>query len=936
MYTITRLHKLPTLKQIKLEFFFDQYKVKNDFFNDNPLFLSLKETGCKNFDSAISNPNYICVREYTRKSSYTVPSFFVSSKNEKEIKQFIRNDFLKPYYKDVSKKLRNAVSEILDIMTEENIDYKKYRKVVIDYCYNQDLTKKEAIKHYHKIKDLIVKDMTAESIVEHLDFMEEEKIRVRRDFINANRENAYSSFVNKVIEAINNLSILENTDNKEINKNAIKEILLNMPTTQKESLVYEDKFNKILTNKMDLLNELDKNFNKEEYLDLINDYSFKKLKSLKNPLSKNVFSKNLIQNWISNNKCTKYVFKSKFGNIKTPLSVTFSKVENISDFYSIDKMNDIVSFDKKDIDNYLNSFLDDFESIIKTYITKELDNNEKTIFKDSNLNKTIIDELSKEILNNINKKKKKKFSYNFKIEVDPDKNEYNKNQLKYDLIKYILEENKIDTSTMLQNYIVQSNLKINSFKNIYMNARNRNRELLYFSGETNSGKTYSAFEELKNYNSGVYLAPLRLLALEGQEEIEKRGLKCSMVTGEEREVKEDANFISSTIEMLDYTKEYDVAIIDEVQMLTDPSRTSAWLEAIVGVNAKKVILVGSSEVSSQIKSIANYLKERLIISTFTRKTKLSFEKDLYEKSMNSLGKLPPNSAVIAFSKRDIENLKCKFEKKGNKVSVVYGALPPEVRRSESERFKTGETDVVIATDAIGMGLNLPIENLFFYDIMKFDGKSVDYLKNSLVKQIVGRAGRFNMFDVGRISTCKKSDLKFIKRNFETPNKINHINYKARTSYSILNQLKSISGETKMFNLLQIYNNHVKFDFGIKNYKPEFAYDISHFIDNNDKNESLSLYEKTKLINAPIQGDKFNIYIEYFKRITQTLIELKGSKKEIKMPYVGDYSNYESEYKKLDLLSWFSFNFNEFEHLNEEIKKKKAIIQNMWKKELKAS
>lgn len=932
MYTVTRLHKLPTLKQINLKFFFNEYKIKNDFFNDNPLFLSLKETGCKNFAAALSNPDYTCVREYTRKSSYTIPSFFVYSKDEKEIKQFIRNDFLKPYYKDVSKKLRNAVSVIFDIMTEEGLDYKKYRKVVIDYCYVQDLNKKEAIKHYNNIKDLIVKNMTAKSIIGHIKFVEEEKIRIRREFINKNRENAYSSFVNKVIEAINNLSILENINNKEINKNAIKEILLKMPTEQKENLVYENKFNKILTNKIAILNELDKNFNNEQYLDLINNFNFKNLKKENNSLSKEVLSQKIIENWINNNKCKKYVFKEDIGKSKTLLKITFEK--DISNFYSIDKMHDIVSIDGEKINKELSDFIKNIEQNIKNYISEEWNKYTKTTFKDDNLKESIVNIISKLIIKEINQQKKKKFVYNLRYKLETEKNGYDLEKIKINILKNIFKLNNINIIKYFENYIVSSNLKIESFKDIYKEARNRKRELIYLSGETNSGKTYSAFEELKKYKSGVYLAPLRLLALEGQEEIEKRGLKCNMVTGEEQNIKEGSNFTSSTIEMLDYTKKYDVAIIDEVQMLADPDRTSAWLEAIIGVNAKKVILVGSSEVSDSIIQISNYLNEPLSVKTFKRKTTLSFEKKLYTESMNKFGKLPKNSAVIAFSKRDIENIKINLEAQGNKVSVIYGALPPEVRRSESERFKNGETDVVVATDAIGMGLNLPIKNLFFYDIMKFNGQNMEYLNNSLIKQIVGRAGRFNMFDIGKISTFSEQDFNFIKKRFNERKKIKNIDYKTRTSYSILNQIKNISGETKMFKLLQFYKNHVKFDFNIQNHNPEYAYSISMYLDNKDKKDSLSLYEKTKLLNAPIPSHKYKVYLDFFKDMIDLLLILRTSHKTAKMPYINNSDDYETQYKKLDVISWICFNFKEFEHLNEVVKQRKTVIQNIWKKELK--
>ena len=642
--------------------------------------------------------------------------------------------------------------------------------------------------------------------------------------------------------------------------------------------------------------------------------------------------KKLIENWINNNKCKKYKFRENIGKSKTLITVTFEK--DISDFYSLDKMHEIISIDKEKINKELNDFFKNLDNHIKNHISEEWDKDTKIPFKEDNLKDPIVEVIFESTIKRLNAQKKKKFAYIIKHELPPEKNNTDLEEIKIKILKNILKLNNVNTEKLFGKYIINSNLKIESFKKIYKEARSRKRELVYLSGETNSGKSYSAFEELKKYESGVYLAPLRLLALEGQEEIEKRGLKCNMITGEEQDIKENTNFTSSTIEMLDYTKKYDIAIIDEVQMLADPDRTSAWLEAIVGVNAKKVILVGSSEVSDSITQISKYLNEPLSVKNFKRKTTLSFEKELYIDSINELGKLPKNSAVIAFSKRDIENIKIRLQAQGNKVSVIYGALPPEVRRHESERFKKGETDVVVATDAIGMGLNLPIQNLFFYDIIKFNGQNMEYLTPSLVKQIVGRAGRFNMFDVGKISTFSEEHFNFIKKKFKEKKDLRNINYKAKTSYSILNQIRKISGETKMFNLLQFYKNHVKFDFKIKNHQPEFAFNISMYLDQKDRKDLLSLYEKTKLVNAPIPSHRYNTYLGFFKDMIMLLLIVKKANEIAEMPYIDNLDDYEVQYKKLDILSWLCFNFKEFEHLNKEVKQRKTVIQNMWKKELK--
>lgn len=483
---------------------------------------------------------------------------------------------------------------------------------------------------------------------------------------------------------------------------------------------------------------------------------------------------------------------------------------------------------------------------------------------------------------------------------------------------------------------IQSKIEIEAFKDLFPFARDRKRELVYIQGETNSGKTYTAFEMAKEYGSGVYAAPLRLLALEGQQELQKRGIKCSMITGEERDDVEGATFTSSTVEMMDYTQQYDVAIIDEVQLINDPDRGHAWLEAIIGINAEKVILVGSKDIESVIVEIAEYLNEPLEIKKFERKTKLSFQKDLFNDFMKNDGKLPPNSAVIAFSKKEVLKLKEKFEKLGNNVSVIYGALPPQVRRMETERFVNGETDVVIGTDAIGLGLNLPIEYLFFSKAEKFNGRKVTALDAALVKQIVGRSGRFNKFDVGYVSALSKEVFSFIEKEFKKDTTIKTKELKCSPNHAIINQIQQLTNESSIHKLLQNYNNSIKFDFDIENHMNEYAYMIAMFIDEitDNRSEHLSLHEKVKLVNAPVSMDRSFKVMDFYKKCIDNIFTLREDLSVHPLSLVYErldslstetQNRTELSIKKIDLLSWLSFNFEEFECLKSDIENKRKEL-----------
>ncbi|MBQ48753.1 MAG: hypothetical protein CMP10_15255, partial [Zetaproteobacteria bacterium] len=279
-------------------------------------------------------------------------------------------------------------------------------------------------------------------------------------------------------------------------------------------------------------------------------------------------------------------------------------------------------------------------------------------------------------------------------------------------------------------------------------ARELKRELVFFAGPTNSGKTYHALNALTENESGAYLAPLRLLALEGQEEIENRGKACSFLTGEERDLREGAEFMSSTIELVNLTKKVDAVLIDEIQLIGDPDRGAAWTAALVGAPAKKIFMTGAPEAIPAIQAIAKKMGEKLEVREFKRLAPLEVLD-----SHTPLAKISDGTAVIAFSRKDVLSLKERIEANSErKVSVIYGNLSPQVRREEARRFRSGETQILVSTDAIAMGLNLPIQHVVFYQVEKYDGEKVRMLAPAELKQIAGRAGRFGLAKNGTVSS----------------------------------------------------------------------------------------------------------------------------------------------------------------------------------------
>lgn len=292
---------------------------------------------------------------------------------------------------------------------------------------------------------------------------------------------------------------------------------------------------------------------------------------------------------------------------------------------------------------------------------------------------------------------------------------------------------------------IETELNLKSYEQTFPLARALNRKFSIFIGPTNSGKTYQALNELAKGETGTYLAPLRLMAAEGQEALFERGVITNLITGEEQQLIENATHTSSTVEMCNLNKIIDVAVIDEIQMISDPFRGWAWSQALIGVSARHVILVGSEESLPFIIPVIEQLGEDYEITNFERKTPLNTREPLWR-----LQDLKPGDCIVVFSRKNALEMKNNIEGYDKKCSVIYGNLSPDVRRQEANKFKTGENPILVATDAIGMGLNLPIQRLFFSAMEKFDGIETRNLTISEIKQIAGRAGRYGFSKSGEV------------------------------------------------------------------------------------------------------------------------------------------------------------------------------------------
>ncbi|MEN4053683.1 MULTISPECIES: SUV3 C-terminal domain-containing protein [Sulfurimonas] len=446
---------------------------------------------------------------------------------------------------------------------------------------------------------------------------------------------------------------------------------------------------------------------------------------------------------------------------------------------------------------------------------------------------------------------------------------------------------------------------IRDFKNLFPVARGMQRKLTLHIGPTNSGKTYTAMQQLQEADTGYYLAPLRLLALEGYETLKSKGIDASLITGEEQILDDDATHISSTIEMMNYDVDVDVCVIDEVQMIDDRDRGWAWANAIIGAPASEVIMTGSPNVKDAIIALAEYLGEELEIIEFERKNPL----ELLEKPCD-FKEIEAGSAVIAFSRKDVLGLKQRLSAEFS-VSVVYGNLSPEVRREEARRFREGETQILVATDAIAMGMNLPIKTILFSKAEKFDGIAQRNLFASEIQQIAGRAGRYGLHENGYVGALNKEALSIIKKNFAKEPKKIKTPFKVMASLDHIRLVSSILEENSLEEILRFFIKNMEFNGPFYAASLDDMLEASRIVDSYD----LDIATKYHLACAPLTLksayiiEAYESYIHALEKKEPVYYHpprLQGSHAQTS----DELLRAEDMVKEISLYLWLSYRFGE--------------------------
>ncbi len=266
-----------------------------------------------------------------------------------------------------------------------------------------------------------------------------------------------------------------------------------------------------------------------------------------------------------------------------------------------------------------------------------------------------------------------------------------------------------------------------------MNSNSRN--IIALLGPTNTGKTYVAIEKMFEFETGIFGLPLRLLAREVYDKCVNRvGVeKVALITGEEKIIPSTANYFICTVESMPKDKIVDFIAIDEIQMCADRERGHIFTERMLQSRGTKLTMFLGSQIMA---NIINELVNNVHFENKERYSKLSYS------GIKKISRLDRKVAIIAFSIEDVYAIAELVRRQKGGAAVIMGSLSPKTRNSQVGLYQSGDVDYLIATDAIGMGLNMDINEIYFSNLKKFDGKKTRRLNLIEMSQIAGRAGRY--------------------------------------------------------------------------------------------------------------------------------------------------------------------------------------------------
>ena len=388
----------------------------------------------------------------------------------------------------------------------------------------------------------------------------------------------------------------------------------------------------------------------------------------------------------------------------------------------------------------------------------------------------------------------------------------------------------------------------------------KNTQVHLHVGPANSGKTYHAIESLKKFKTGVYLSPLRLLAWEIADKLNAQGHPCSLLTGEEKIIIPNAPFMASTVEMFHPDETVDCVVLDESQMLADEQRGWAWMRVLATCNAKQLEIIAAPNAEKLLHKILEKFGYPTQTTHHQRLCPLTVAPKPWR-----IDHPIENTIYVVFTRSSVLNLKTYFEKRGWSVAAIYGNLPPEVKKAQAERFTSGEAKLCVATDAIGMGINLPAERVCLTTLMKYDGQSQRLLTPAETLQIAGRAGRFGIKEFGEVGALTHDELKQVRELLSMPPPDLEF-----TRVSIeLSDLQKMEGS--MLHRLEIWEKHHAIPNELRDVilpaDLEQQKRLASFL-KEDVIQQMGLETALTLIKTPVGKESFNYWMRCVQNILQ--------------------------------------------------------------------
>ncbi len=308
-------------------------------------------------------------------------------------------------------------------------------------------------------------------------------------------------------------------------------------------------------------------------------------------------------------------------------------------------------------------------------------------------------------------------------------------------------------------------------------------------GPTNTGKTFLAIETMLSFNSGMIGFPLRLLAREVYDKIIRKipADKVALITGEEKIIPANSKYFLCTVESMPIDKSLEFVAIDEIQMCADHERGHIFTDRLLNLRGEKLTMFMGS---NTIKNILTNLNEDIEFINKPRLSKLTYA------GHKKISRIERKSAIIAFSAEEVYGIAELVRRQKGGAAIVMGSLSPKTRNAQVELYQSGDIDYLVATDAIGMGINMDLDNVYFSNLKKFDGKKLRRLNLAEIGQISGRAGRYlndGAFGItGNCGEINSDEVGFLENHkFENINTVfwrnSEINF--NSSLSLINSLE---------------------------------------------------------------------------------------------------------------------------------------------------